>query len=193
VRWASGVLFAVLVMGQGGSGSAPGEAEPVQVAAFIATPGARTGCLRLDVPEASGVSCFDVQVTTGTDPAADRFTWRFSAHATATEGRRLERLKVRVAGAREALSDWEPRGPRELDGGPVTAALPGTGGLVRVSPPAGRLITYADDDLYHVSWARTPASGKDCCRRAEVGGITGWSVARGTGMPARLTLEAWVR
>ena len=187
------MLFALLVMGQGGAGSAPEEADPVQVAEFIAMPGARTGCIRLDVPEASGAACFDVQVTTGTDPATDHFTWRFSAQATATKGRRLERLKIRLAGARQALSEWEPRGPRELDGGPVTAGLPDTGAPVRFSPPAGRLITYADDDLYHVSWAAAPASEKDCCRRAEVGGMTGWSVARGTGMPARLTLEAWVR
>jgi hypothetical protein len=26
-----------------------------------------------------------------------------------------------------------------------------------------------------------------------VGGVTRWSVARGTGMPVRLTIEAWVR
>jgi hypothetical protein len=156
-------------------------------------PGARTGCLRLDVPEATGVACFDVHVTTGADPTADVFTWRLSARATATEGRRLERLKVRLAGGRQALSDWEPRGRRDLDGGPVTAGLPGTDAPVRFQPPAGRLRAYADDDLYHVSWVRTAASGDDCCPQAEVGGVTGWSVARGTGMPARLRVEAWVR
>jgi hypothetical protein len=190
---ASGVLFALLLVGQGGSGSAPVEADPVQVAEFIAAPGARTGCLRLDVPEAAGVACFDVQVTTGADPTTDHFVWRFSVRATATEGRRLERLKIRLAGGRQALSDWEPQGRRALDGGPVIAGLPDTGAPVHFQPPAGRLISYADDDLYHVSWARTPASGDDCCRQAEVGGITGWSVARGTGMPGRLRIEAWVR
>jgi hypothetical protein len=180
-------------MGQGGAGSVPEEADPVQVAEFIAVPGARTGCLRLDDPEAAGVACFDVQVTTGTDPTTDHFTWRFSARAAATEGRQLERLKVRLAGGRQALREWEPQGRRPLDGGPVTAGLPGTDAPVRFRPPPGRLISYADDDLYHVSWVRTSASGKNCCRRAEVGGITGWSVARGTGMPCRLRIEAWVR
>jgi hypothetical protein len=187
------VLFALLLVGQGGPGPLPEEADPVQVAEFIAVPGARTGCLHLDVPEAAGVACFDVQVITGADPTTDQFTWRFSARATATEGRRLERLKVRLAGGRQALADWEPQGRSPLDGGPVTAGLPGTGAPVRFRPPAGRLISYADDDLYHVSWVRTPESGKGCCRTAEVGGITGWSVARGTGMPARLSVEAWVR
>lgn len=194
MRLASGLLSALLLVGQGGAGSLPEEADPLQVAEFIATPGARTGCLHLDVPEAAGVACFDVQVTTGgRDPAADHFTWRFSARATATGGRHLERLKIRLAGGREALADFEPQGPRPLDGGPVTAGLPGTGGPVRFQPPKGRLISYADDDLYHVSWVKTAASGEDCCRTAEVGGITGWSVARGTGMPGRLSVEAWVR
>lgn len=193
MRLASGLLFALLLVGQGGAGPLPEEADPVQVAEFIAAPGARTGCLHLDVPEAAGVACFDVQVTTGSDSTTDHFTWRFSARATATEGRRLQRLKVRLAGGRQALSDWEPQGSSPLDGGPVTAGLPGTGAPVRFQPPAGRLISYADDDLYHVSWARTRASGKDCCRRAEVGGTTDWSVPRGTGMPGRLRIEAWVR
>ncbi len=193
MRLASGLLIALLVVGQGGTGSVPEEADPVQVAEFIAAPGARTGCLHLDVPEAAGAACFDVSVTTGPDPADDHFTWRFSARATATEGRRLERLKVRLAGGREALDDWEPQGRRPVDGNPVTAGLPGTVAPVRFEAPAGRLQSYADDDLYHVSWVRTPVSGKDCCRTAAVGGVTRWSVARGTGMPVRLTIEAWVR
>ncbi|MGH8992466.1 MAG: hypothetical protein ACRDYV_02530 [Acidimicrobiia bacterium] len=193
MRWASGALVALLVVGQGGAGSAPEEAEPAQVAEFIAAPGARTGCVKLDVPEASGVACFDVQVTTGTDPTTDEFVWRLRAWATATEGRRLERLKVRLSGGRESLSTWEPRGPRVLDGAPVTAGLPATPAPVRFQPPVGRLVTYADDDLYHVSWARTAASGKSCCRQAEIGGVTGWTVGRGTGMRAQVRIEAWVR
>ena len=193
MRLASGLLLALLVVGQGGTGSAPEEADPVQVAEFIAVPGARTGCLRLDVPEATGVVCFDVHVTTGADPAADHFTWRLNARATATGERRLERLKIRLSGGRQALAEWEPRGRRDLDGGPVAAGLPGAGAPVGFHPPPGRLSSYADDDLYHVSWIRTAASGDDCCRQAEVGGVTGWSVGRGTGMPARLRLEAWVR
>ncbi len=192
MRWASGLL-ALLMLGQAGATSLPEEADPVQVAEFIAVPGARTGCVKLDVPEAAGVACFDVQVTTGSDPTHDHFTWRFSARATATEGRRLERLKIRLAGVRDSLSDWEPQGRRTIAGGPVTAGLPGTGAPVHFQPPAGRLLSYADDDLYHVSWAKTAASGRECCRRAEVGGITGWTVDRGTGMRAELRIEAWVR
>jgi hypothetical protein len=193
VRWAAGLLSALLVVGQGGATPAPEEANPAEVAAFVAVPGARTGCVKLDVPEAAGLTCFDVQVTDGGDPTHDVFTWRLRAWATATEGRRLVRLKVRLAGPRESLSDWEPQGRRNLSGDPVTAGLPGTGGPVHFRPPAGRLVTYADDDLYHVGWARTGASGEGCCRRAEVGGITAWSVPRGTGMRGFLRIEAWVR
>ncbi|MGH8976011.1 MAG: hypothetical protein ACRD0C_22720, partial [Acidimicrobiia bacterium] len=141
----------------------------------------------------AGLTCFDVQVTTGVDPTHDLFTWRLSGRATATEGRRLVRLKVRLSGPRESLSGWEPQGRRDIPGDPLVAGLPDTGGPVHFQPPAGRLITYADDDLYHVSWARTAASGPDCCSRAEVGGITAWSVPRGTGMRGLLRIEAWVR
>lgn len=193
MRWASGLASALLLVGQSVTGSVSEEADPVHIAEFIAAPGARTGCLRLDVPEAAGVVCFDVQVTSGDDPTVDRFTWRLTARATATEGRRLVRLKVRLAGGKKSLSQWEPQGRKDLDGTPVTAGLPGTGAPVHFQPPVGRLISYADDDLYHVSWARTQESEENCCRKAEIGGITGWSVGRGTGMPARLRLEAWVR
>lgn len=193
MRGASGLLFALLVVGPSGAAAVPEEAEPVQVAEFIAVPGARTGCLKLDVPEAAGVACFDVQVTTGSDPTTDHFTWRFSAEATATEGRRLERLKIRLSGARDSLTNWEPQRRRDIDGGPVTAGLAGTLAPVHFQPPAGRLITYADDDLYHVSWAKSASSGRECCRRAEVGGITDWAVDRGAGMRAQLRIEAWVR
>ncbi|MGH8972106.1 MAG: hypothetical protein ACRD0C_02750, partial [Acidimicrobiia bacterium] len=95
MRWAAGLLSALLVVGQGAATPAPEEANPAQVAEFIAVPGARTGCVKLDVPEAAGLTCFDVQVTTGVDPTHDLFTWRLSGRATATEGRRLVRLKVR--------------------------------------------------------------------------------------------------
>jgi hypothetical protein len=193
VRWAAGLLSALLVVGQGQAGPAPGEAEQAQVAAFIAVPGARTGCVKLDVPEAAGLACFDVQVTTGVDPTHDLFIWRLSARATATEGRHLVRLKVRLSGPRESLSAWEPRGRRSIPGDPVVAGLPGTAGPVHFQPPSGRLVTFADGDLYHASWVRTAASGADCCPRAEVGGMTTWSVPRGTGMRGLLRIEAWVR
>jgi hypothetical protein len=193
VRWASGALVALLVVGQGGVATFPEEPEPARVAEFIAAPGARTGCIKLDVPEASGVACFDVQVVTGPDPTTDEFVWRMSARVTATEGRQLERLKVRLAGGRESLASWEPRGPRALDGDPVTAGLSGSGAPVHFQPPPGRLLSYADDDLFHVSWDKTDASGEQCCDRAEIGGISGWSVGRGTGMRAQVRIEAWVR
>ncbi|MGH9042571.1 MAG: hypothetical protein ACRDZ3_20345 [Acidimicrobiia bacterium] len=186
-------MSALVLLGQGGVGPALDEAEPAQVAEFIAAPGARTGCVRLDVPEAAGVACFDLMVTTGPDPTTDYFTWRLSARASATEGRHLERLKLRISGGRDSLADWEPDGERILDGSPVSAGLPGRQAPVSFTPPAGRILTYADDDLYHVSWDRTEASGRDCCRQAAIGGVTGWSVGRGTGMTARLRLEAWVR
>ena len=192
MRWASGLLFALLVSGQAGVGLPP-EAEPAQVAEFIAAPGARTGCVRLDAPDASGVICFDVQVTTGADPTTDRFVWRLNARAAATEGRRLERLKIRLSGRRDSLRDWEPRGRPALDGRFVTAGLPGAGAPVTFQPPAGRLLIYADDDLFHASWDRTAASGESCCALAEIGGVTEWSVPRGTGMTGRLRIEAWVR
>jgi hypothetical protein len=193
VRWAAGLLSALLVMSQGGGAPAPQEADPVEVAEFIALPGSRTGCIKLDVPETSGLACFDVQVTTGVDATTDRFIWRLSARAAATAGRRLERLKLRLSGRRDSLKDWEPQGRPATDGRFVTAALPGAGGPVTFQPPAGRLLTYADDDLYHVSWDRTPASGKDCCALAEIGAVTEWTVPRGTGMTAGLRIEAWVR
>ena len=193
MRWAAGLLSALLVVGQAGATPAPEEADPAEVGAFIAVPGARTGCVKLDVPEAAGLTCFDVQVTDGVDPTHDRFTWRLRAWATATEGRQLVRLKIRLAGPRESLSGWKPPGRRNIPADTDTAGLRGAGGPVHFRPPAGRLISYADDDLYHVSWARTAASGGDCCRRAEVGGITSWSVPRGTGMRGFLRIEAWVR
>lgn len=193
MRWASGALSALVLLGQGGAGPAPEDVDPAQVAEFIAAPGARTGCVRLDVPEAAGVACFDVVVATGPDPTTDYFTWRLTARATATEGRRLVRLKVRLAGPRQSLADWDPDGERAVDGGPVRAGLPGKGAPVSFQPPAGLVQTYADDDLYHVSWDRTAASGPDCCSQAEIGGMTGWSLGRGTGMTGRLRIEAWVR
>ena len=122
MRLASGLLFALLLVGQGGAGSAPEEADPVQVAEFIAAPGARTGCLKLDVPEATGVACFDVQVATGADPTTDHFTWRLSARVTATEGRQLQRVKIRLAGG----------GRRSPHGNPGVAET----STVARSPPA---------------------------------------------------------
>jgi hypothetical protein len=193
LRRFSAALVALLLAGPVPVAAASADDPQAELADFIATPGARTGCLRLDRPEASGIACFDVQVSTGAEPATDYLTWRFTARATATEGRELQRVKVRLAGGSASLVASQPRDrgvrPKEA----VTVDLPASGAPVRFRPPAGRLNSYFGDHLYHVSWVRTDESGPDCCRRAEVGGITRWSVVRGLGMAGRFRLEAWVR
>lgn len=177
--------------------AAPPPVDPdAELGAFLAGPGARTVCLRLDDPGVEGSACFDVhQVPPGANPRQDFYVWQMVGGAKGRTGHRLTRVKLRLSSPDATTDEWGPTEDRILtDDTPVTVRLPAAHVLVRFDMPAGRLHPWAfADRLYHVSWLDSNGEGLACCRRAEVGGMSEWVAPEGAPMRARLQLEARYR